>query len=155
MGTFAEYRERVAERERKLEAEYSSKIIALSEDVLSAKKAFEERMKEFACMQLQERFEREKEAALDKLRQEHVKEMRSLEERCNQAKLLQLEQRFVLQGLNIHISEQRQSAATCSRSSAWRKSASRCAMRRSASATRSRASCAGRRLADIITGAYG
>lgn len=53
MGTFAEYRERVAERERKLEAEYSAKIITLSEDVLAAKKDFEERMKSFQALQVQ------------------------------------------------------------------------------------------------------
>lgn len=64
--TFAEYRERVAERERKLEAEYSAKIVKLSDDVLAAKKDFEERMKSFQA--LQEKFEREKEAALNKLK---------------------------------------------------------------------------------------
>lgn len=52
MGTFTEYRERVAERERKLEAEYSNKIIALSEEVLSAKKDFEARMKNFQALQV-------------------------------------------------------------------------------------------------------
>lgn len=52
MGTFTEYRERVAERERKLEAEYSNKIIALSEEVLSAKKDFEARMKSFQALQV-------------------------------------------------------------------------------------------------------
>lgn len=50
-GVFSEYRERVAERERKLEAEYSSKIIALSEEVLGAKKDFEARMKSFQALQ--------------------------------------------------------------------------------------------------------
>lgn len=52
MGTFSEYRERVAERERKLEAEYSNKIITLSEEVLGAKKDFEERMKSFQALQV-------------------------------------------------------------------------------------------------------
>lgn len=52
MGTFTEYRERVAERERKLEAEYSNKIIALSEEVLGAKKDFEARMKNFQALQV-------------------------------------------------------------------------------------------------------
>lgn len=52
MGIFSEYRERVAERERKLEAEYSNKIISLSEEVLSAKKDFEERMKTFHSLQV-------------------------------------------------------------------------------------------------------
>lgn len=46
------FRERVAERERKLEAEYSSKIIALSEEVLGAKKDFEARMKSFQALQV-------------------------------------------------------------------------------------------------------
>lgn len=49
---FSEYRERVAERERKLEAEYSSRIIALSEEVLGAKKDFEARMKSFQALQV-------------------------------------------------------------------------------------------------------
>lgn len=53
MGTFSEYREYVAERERTLEAEYSNKIIALSEEVLSAKKDFESRMKSFQSLQEQ------------------------------------------------------------------------------------------------------
>lgn len=48
----SEYRERVAERERKLEAEYSSRIIALSEEVLGAKKDFEARMKSFQALQV-------------------------------------------------------------------------------------------------------
>lgn len=56
-GTFSRewykiFRERVAERERKLEAEYSSKIIALSEEVLGAKKDFEARMKSFQALQV-------------------------------------------------------------------------------------------------------
>lgn len=71
LGTFTEYRERVADRERRLEAEYSNKIITLSEEVLGAKKDFETRMKSFQA--LQEQFEREKEQALEKLRQEHQK----------------------------------------------------------------------------------
>uniref|UniRef100_A0A915D4U9 Protein FAM184A/B N-terminal domain-containing protein n=1 Tax=Ditylenchus dipsaci TaxID=166011 RepID=A0A915D4U9_9BILA len=79
MGTFRDYGERVAERERKLEAEYSNKIIALSEEVLGAKKDFETRMKSFQA--LQEQFEREKEQALEKLRQEHQKEIQVLEQR--------------------------------------------------------------------------
>jgi len=52
MGTFQEYRERVLERERKLEAEYSGKIISLSEEVLAAKRDFEERMKQFQALQV-------------------------------------------------------------------------------------------------------
>lgn len=91
MGTFRDYGERVAERERKLEAEYSSKIIALSEDVLGAKKDFEARMKSFQM--LQEQFEREKEQALEKLRQEHQKEIQILEQRFSQSQLLNLEQK--------------------------------------------------------------
>lgn len=51
MGTFSDFRERVAERERRLEAEYSSRIIDLSEEVLGAKKDFEERMKSFQLLQ--------------------------------------------------------------------------------------------------------
>lgn len=42
----------MAERERKLEAEYSNKIIALSEEVLGAKKDFEARMKSFQALQV-------------------------------------------------------------------------------------------------------
>uniref|UniRef100_A0A915I9G8 Protein FAM184A/B N-terminal domain-containing protein n=1 Tax=Romanomermis culicivorax TaxID=13658 RepID=A0A915I9G8_ROMCU len=95
MGTFAEYRERVMERERKLEAEYSSKIITLSEDVLVAKKDFEDRMKQFQA--LQEKFEREKEQALEKLREEHQKEIQSLEGRCSEANLMNLEQKYILE----------------------------------------------------------
>ncbi|KIH45563.1 hypothetical protein ANCDUO_24395, partial [Ancylostoma duodenale] len=91
MGTFSEYRERVAERERKLEAEYSSKIIALSEEVLGAKKDFEARMKSFQA--LQDKFEREKEQALEKLRQEHQKEIQLLEQRFSESQLLNLEQK--------------------------------------------------------------
>ena len=52
MGTFTEYKERVSEREKKLEAEYSNKIIALSEEVLGAKKDFEIRMKNFQALQV-------------------------------------------------------------------------------------------------------
>lgn len=52
MGTFSEYQERVAERERKLEADYSNKIISLSEEVLGAKKDFEIRMKSFQSLQV-------------------------------------------------------------------------------------------------------
>ncbi|PIO66078.1 hypothetical protein TELCIR_12220 [Teladorsagia circumcincta] len=84
-------RERVAERERKLEAEYSSKIIALSEEVLGAKKDFEARMKSFQA--LQDKFEREKEQALEKLRQEHQKEIQLLEQRFSESQLLNLEQK--------------------------------------------------------------
>ena len=51
LGTFSDFRERVAERERRLEAEYSSRIIDLSEEVLGAKKDFEERMKSFQLLQ--------------------------------------------------------------------------------------------------------
>ncbi len=50
--TFGEYRETVAERERKLEGEYSAKIVRLSDDVLAAKKDFEERMKSFQALQV-------------------------------------------------------------------------------------------------------
>ncbi|VDM54046.1 unnamed protein product [Angiostrongylus costaricensis] len=95
MGTFSEYRERVAERERKLEAEYSSKIIALSEEVLGAKKDFEARMKSFQA--LQDKFEREKEQALEKLRQEHQKEIQLLEQRFSESQLLNLEQKYVIE----------------------------------------------------------
>lgn len=106
MGTFSEYRERVAERERQLEAEYSNKIIVLSEEVLGAKKDFEARMKNFQALQvsaetiatvalfvLQEKFEREKEQALEKLRQEHQKEIQLLEQRFSESQLLNLEQK--------------------------------------------------------------
>jgi len=85
------FRERVAERERKLEAEYSNKIIALSEEVLGAKKDFEARMKSFQA--LQDKFEREKEQALEKLRQEHQKEIQLLEQRFSETQLLNLEQK--------------------------------------------------------------
>ncbi|CAD6190631.1 unnamed protein product [Caenorhabditis auriculariae] len=95
MGTFSEYRERVAERERKLEAEYSSKIIALSEEVLGAKKDFEARMKSFQA--LQDKFEREKEQALEKLRKEHQKEIQLLEQRFSDTQLLNLEQKYILE----------------------------------------------------------
>ncbi|KAJ1362554.1 hypothetical protein KIN20_022149 [Parelaphostrongylus tenuis] len=95
MGTFSEYRERVAERERKLEAEYSSRIIALSEEVLGAKKDFEARMKSFQA--LQDKFEREKEQALEKLRQEHQKEIQLLEQRFSESQLLNLEQKYVIE----------------------------------------------------------
>lgn len=95
MGTFSEYRERVAERERKLEAEYSGKIIALSEEVLGAKKDFEARMKSFQA--LQDKFEREKEQALEKLRKEHQKEIQVLEQRFSDTQLLNLEQKYILE----------------------------------------------------------
>ncbi|KAK6109596.1 hypothetical protein QQG55_36625 [Brugia pahangi] len=91
MGTFSEYRERVAERERKLEAEYSSRIIALSEEVLGAKKDFEARMKSFQALQ------REKEQALEKLRQEHQKEIQLLEQRFSESQLLNLEQKYMIE----------------------------------------------------------
>uniref|UniRef100_A0A183URU5 FAM184 domain-containing protein n=1 Tax=Toxocara canis TaxID=6265 RepID=A0A183URU5_TOXCA len=130
MGTFSEYRERVAERERKLEAEYSSKIIALSEEVLGAKKDFEARMKSFQALQaskmsafanlylsylancsspilirvqyksvlsLKDKFEREKEQALEKLRQEHQKEIQLLEQRFSESQLLNLEQKYMIE----------------------------------------------------------
>uniref|UniRef100_A0A1I8B5B8 FAM184 domain-containing protein n=1 Tax=Meloidogyne hapla TaxID=6305 RepID=A0A1I8B5B8_MELHA len=77
LGTFSDFRERVAERERRLEAEYSTRILSLSEEVLGAKKDFEERMKSFHL--LQEQFEREKEQSLEKLRQDHQREMQALE----------------------------------------------------------------------------
>lgn len=51
-GTFATYKAQVVDRERKLEAEYSTKILALSEEVLAAKKDFEERMKQFQALQV-------------------------------------------------------------------------------------------------------
>ncbi|VDP08179.1 unnamed protein product [Soboliphyme baturini] len=76
MGTFAEYRDRVAERERKLEAEYSAKIISLSEEVLAAKKDFEERMKQFQALQ---------------------REIQLLEQRCSEAQLLNLEQKYIIE----------------------------------------------------------
>ncbi|KAI1731987.1 hypothetical protein Ddc_00835 [Ditylenchus destructor] len=95
MGTFRDYGERVAERERKLEAEYSNKIITLSEEVLGAKKDFETRMKSFQL--LQEQFEREKEQALEKLRQEHQKEIQTLEQRFSQSQLLNLEQKYIIE----------------------------------------------------------
>nr|Q11102.1 RecName: Full=Putative protein tag-278 [Caenorhabditis elegans] len=95
MGTFSEYRERVAERERKLEAEYSGKIIALSEEVLGAKKDFEARMKSFQA--LQDKFEREKEQALEKLRKEHQKEIQVLEQRFSDTQLLNLEQKYIIE----------------------------------------------------------
>uniref|UniRef100_A0A8R1I6P5 FAM184 domain-containing protein n=1 Tax=Caenorhabditis japonica TaxID=281687 RepID=A0A8R1I6P5_CAEJA len=95
MGTFSEYRERVAERERKLEAEYSSKIIALSEEVLGAKKDFEARMKSFQA--LQDKFEREKEQALEKLRKEHQKEIQVLEQRFSDTQLLNLEKKYIIE----------------------------------------------------------
>ncbi|CAJ0933003.1 unnamed protein product, partial [Mesorhabditis belari] len=95
MGTFSEYKERVTERERKLEAEYSTKILSLSEEVLGAKKDFEQRMKSFQA--LQDKFEREKELALEKLRKEHQKEIRLLEARFSDGQLLNLEQKYILE----------------------------------------------------------
>ncbi|CAD5216410.1 unnamed protein product [Bursaphelenchus okinawaensis] len=95
MGTFSEYREYVAERERTLEAEYSNKIIALSEDVLGAKKDFETRMKSFQA--LQEQFEQEKEQALENLKQEHQKEIEMLERRVAGSQLLNLEQKYIIE----------------------------------------------------------
>uniref|UniRef100_A0A0N4ZCD8 FAM184 domain-containing protein n=1 Tax=Parastrongyloides trichosuri TaxID=131310 RepID=A0A0N4ZCD8_PARTI len=95
IGSFSEYQERVAERERKLDAEYSRKIIALSEEVLSAKKDFETRMKNFQA--LQEKFEREKECALEKLRKEHQKEIQLLEQRFSSSQLLNLEQKYIIE----------------------------------------------------------
>lgn len=103
LGTFTDFRERVAERERRLEAEYSSRIIDLSEEVLGAKREFEERMKSFQL--LQEQFEREKEQALEKLRQDHQREMQALEQRYipinkqrhSESQLLSLEQKYMLQ----------------------------------------------------------
>ena len=41
----------------------------------------------------QDKFEREKEVALEKLRQEHQKEIHQLEQRFNESQLLNLEQR--------------------------------------------------------------
>uniref|UniRef100_A0A0N5B4X4 FAM184 domain-containing protein n=1 Tax=Strongyloides papillosus TaxID=174720 RepID=A0A0N5B4X4_STREA len=95
IGSFSEYQERVAERERKLDEEYSRKIIALSEEVLSAKKDFETRMKNFQA--LQEKFEREKECALEKLRKEHQKEIQLLEQRFSNSQLLNLEQKYIIE----------------------------------------------------------
>uniref|UniRef100_A0A7E4VW30 FAM184 domain-containing protein n=1 Tax=Panagrellus redivivus TaxID=6233 RepID=A0A7E4VW30_PANRE len=95
MGSFTEYRERVVERERKLEAEYSGKIIALSEEVLGAKKDFEARMKSFQA--LQERFEKEKQQALEKMRQEHQKEIQVLEQRFSASQLINLEQKYIIE----------------------------------------------------------
>ncbi len=42
---------------------------------------------------LQEKFEREKESALEKLRQEHQREIHILEQRCSDTQLLNLEQK--------------------------------------------------------------
>jgi chromosome segregation ATPase len=95
MGTFSEYREYVAERERTLEAEYSNKIIALSEEVLGAKKDFEDRMKSF--QKLQDQFNHEKEQALENLRREHQKEIESLERRVANSQLLNLEQKYIIE----------------------------------------------------------
>ncbi|KAI6201855.1 hypothetical protein M3Y96_00886700 [Aphelenchoides besseyi] len=95
MGSFSEYREYVAERERTLEAEYSNKIIALSEEVLGAKKDFEARMSSFQA--LQEQFEHEKEQALENLRQEHQKEIELLERRVAGSQLLNLEQKYIIE----------------------------------------------------------
>ncbi|KAF7639623.1 FAM184 domain-containing protein [Meloidogyne graminicola] len=95
LGTFTDFRERVAERERRLEAEYSTRILSLSEEVLGAKKDFEERMKSFQL--LQEQFEREKEQALEKLRQDHQREMQALEQRFSESKILNLEQKYILE----------------------------------------------------------
>ncbi|KAI6239043.1 hypothetical protein M3Y99_00606200 [Aphelenchoides fujianensis] len=95
MGSFSEYREYVAERERTLEAEYSNKIIALSEEVLGAKKDFEARMNSFQA--LQEQFEHEKEQALENLRQEHQKEIEMLERRVAGSQLLNLEQKYIIE----------------------------------------------------------
>lgn len=72
-------------------AEYSNKIISLSEEVLGAKREFETRMKSFQS--LQEKFEREKEQALEKLRAEHQKEIQVLEQRFSESQLLNLEQK--------------------------------------------------------------
>ncbi|KAI6176744.1 hypothetical protein M3Y97_00832100 [Aphelenchoides bicaudatus] len=91
MGTFSEYREYVAERERTLEAEYSNKIIALSEEVLNAKKDFESRMKTF------EQFNNEKEQALENLRQEHQREIEMLERKVAGSQLLNLEQKYIIE----------------------------------------------------------
>lgn len=91
LGTFNEYRDYVADRERTLEAEYSNKIIALSDEVLGAKKDFETRMKNFQA--LQEQFNQEKEQALENLRQEHQKEIEMLERRVAGSQLLNLEQK--------------------------------------------------------------
>jgi len=41
-----------------------------------------------------EKFEREKEQALEKLREEHQKEIRSLEGRCSETHLMNLEQKY-------------------------------------------------------------
>nr|CAD2183042.1 unnamed protein product [Meloidogyne enterolobii] len=102
LGTFSDFHERVAERERRLEAEYSTRILSLSEEVLGAKKDFEERMKNFHL--LQEQFEREKEQALERLRQDHQREMQALEryivskeQRFSESKLLNLEQKYILE----------------------------------------------------------
>ncbi|KAL3112787.1 hypothetical protein niasHT_019761 [Heterodera trifolii] len=95
LGTFTDFRERVSERERQLEAEYSHKIIDLSEEVLGAKRHFEERMKSFQM--LQEQFEREKEQALEKLRQDHQREIQALEQRFSQSQLLNLEKKYIME----------------------------------------------------------
>lgn len=42
---------------------------------------------------MQEKFEREKESALEKLRQEHQREIHILEQRCSDTQLLNLEQK--------------------------------------------------------------
>lgn len=95
MGTFHDFRERLAEKERMLEAEYSSRIITLSEEVLAAKRDFERRMKEY--QDAQERYERERQSALEKLKQEHQREMQTMEKRCSDTHLLNLEHKYVVE----------------------------------------------------------
>ncbi|VDM74669.1 unnamed protein product [Strongylus vulgaris] len=84
MGTFSEYRYVGSQLEE-----------ALSEEVLGAKKDFEARMKSFQA--LQDKFEREKEQALEKLRQEHQKEIQLLEQRFSESQLLNLEQKYMIE----------------------------------------------------------
>jgi hypothetical protein len=86
---------------------YSNKIIALSEEVLGAKKDFEARMKTFvSCIffgvhnkspLFQEQFNNEKEQALENLRQEHKKEIELLERRVAGSQLLNLEQKYIIE----------------------------------------------------------
>uniref|UniRef100_A0A914HE56 Protein FAM184A/B N-terminal domain-containing protein n=1 Tax=Globodera rostochiensis TaxID=31243 RepID=A0A914HE56_GLORO len=79
LGTFTDFSEKVSERE--------------SEEVLGAKKDFDERMKSFQM--LQEQFEREKEQALEKLRQDHQREIQALEQRFSHSQLMNLEKKYI------------------------------------------------------------
>ncbi|CAH1783825.1 unnamed protein product [Owenia fusiformis] len=76
LGEFEDYKKQTEEREIQLKTEHSQNVLALSKDILAAKRTFEDQLKKFDDVRAE--FERDKQNALDDLRKAHHREIEEL-----------------------------------------------------------------------------